>query len=647
MNRPSSGWWLLLASLLTLAPHSAIHLPIWLTVCCVMVLAWRGWLLHNGRAMPPAWLTLVLAVSVAIAIRLHFGHFFGKEPGMALLAALLCLKQLEVRTPRDIRAGVLLALFLQLGLFLYNQSLPVAALAVLGTLLAIIALLDLQPASGATPGDRIRLGGVLMLQALPFMLLLFLLFPRIPGPLWGLPSDAYSATSGLSDSMAPGSISQLGLSEAIAFRAAFDTALPPASERYWRGPVLTDFDGRSWRAAPFSTETEAPWQSTGPVFNYTITLEPHNQRWLLALEHPVSVDAPARFSSDQQLLASEPIRQRIRLTIASSPFAQTGLNEHPDTLMRALQLPAGSNPRTRTTGAAIGREAATAEAALEAALDHMRSLPLAYTLRPPLLGTHTADEFLYDSQSGFCEHFASAFTVLMRAAGVPTRVVTGYQGGEINPVDGTLVVRQSDAHAWTEVWLPAQGWQRVDPTALAAPARIELGLASALPQGDPLPLLARPALSWLREARHQWEALSNRWNQVVIGFDRDRQSRLLQSLGMNTSDWKSFAVWLGVSVTLLMTALLYWAMRESRQRDPLDRAWQNVCRRLAKCGCTRLPWEGPMDYAERAATALPHHAASIRSLARSYAALRYGATGANHDSLVREFSARARRHRFR
>lgn len=641
-----ASWWLTLTSLITLAPHAVQHLPPWISTCCLLALAWRSWLLLGGRRLPPAWLTLLVAAGIALAIRMHFGHFFGKEPGMALLAALLCLKQLEIKSARDIRAGVLLAFFLQLGLFFYSQSLPVAALTLTGTLLAVVTLIELHP-SPASPTAQIRLAGVLMLQALPFMLVLFLLFPRIPGPLWGLPADAYSATTGLSDSMSPGSISQLGLSEAIAFRAAFDGAPPEPSARYWRGPVLTDFDGRTWRPAPFQTHEEPDWTATGPHYRYTLTLEAHNQNWLLALEHPVQVDAPARFASDQQLLTREPVRQRLRLGIASTPQALIGLNETPGVLERALHLPAGRNPRTLARGEALRDTHSSPEAILAAAIDHMRSLPLAYTLRPPMLGQHTADEFLYDTQRGFCEHFASAFTVLMRAAGVPARVVTGYQGGEINPVDRSLVVRQSDAHAWAEVWLPGQGWVRVDPTAVAAPSRIESGLSAALPQGDPLPLLARPAFSMLRNMRHQWEALSNRWNQAVIGFDRDRQSNLLARIGLDTSDWKSLAAWLGMATALLMAGLLLWTLREAQRRDPLDQTWDRLCARLAKLGHERLPWEGPMDYAERVASCLPDHARSIRQLARHYAQLRYGPQHHNHTTLVREFAARARHHRFR
>ena len=637
----SASLWLLATAAITLGPHAFTHLPAWLSAACVLALLWRIWALRVGAPRSHAVLIMLLACVAGLAIRLHYGHFFGKDPGVALLALLLCLKQHEIVSSRDIRAAVLLAFFLQLGLFFYDQSLPVAALALSGALLATVTLLSLHTRH-IRPTANLRLGGLMLVQAIPFLLVLFVLFPRIPGPLWGLPADAHSGMTGLSDTMSPGSISQLGLSEAIALRAEFAGEPPPPSQRYWRGPVLTDFDGRTWRPAPSASGEQARLSASGPAYEYQLTLEPHNQRWLLALEHPVSADTAVRFADDQQLLASAPLRSRTRIGIVSYPEALTGFDENPAVLERALRLPVGSNPRAVQTGAEIGRESPTPEAALQSILGHIADLSLVYTLRPPLLGTHTVDEFLYTTQRGFCEHFASAFTVLARAAGLPARVVTGYQGGEINPVDQVMVVRQSDAHAWAEVWLPERGWQRVDPTALAAPSRIESGLAASLPAGDPLPLFARPAMNWLRDVRHRWEALSNAWNQTVIGFGANDQRRLLERLGFSSPDWKALASLLGALSLALMLGLLVWAMRQRVRRDPLDRTWQIFCEKLARKGCARLPWEGPMDYAERLATHYPKQAMRLRAIARRYARLRYGAASARHEIETRELRTRVR-----
>jgi hypothetical protein len=254
----------------------------------------------------------------------------------------------------------------------------------------------------------------------------------------------------------------------------------------------------------------------------------------------------------------------------------------------------------------------------------MRDQQLIYTLQPPLMKLHVADEFLFDHQRGFCEHFSAAFAILMRAAGVPTRVVTGYQGGERNPVDDTWVVRQSDAHAWTEVWLPGQGWQRIDPTAASAPARIDLNLAAAVPAGDPLPFLSGAGLDWLREARYRWWAVSNAWNQWVLGYNPQRQLEFLSRLGMAAPDWRKMTATLAVLCGIVLLALAGGLLYRRPRLDPAARLWRKLGRRLARRGLARQDWEGPCDYARRVAAARPEHGDEIIAISLLYAGLRYG-----------------------
>ncbi len=632
--------WLLITAGITLAPH-AIHLPLWLIVVCATILATRAWMVTHPGIQPRSRilkaLIVLLAIAVAVGIRHHFGHFFGKDPGVALLAVLLCLKQIEITSSRDIRAAVLLSFFLQLGLFFYDQSLPVAAMALTGTLCALVTLLTLETGT-LTPRTSLRTSGLMMLQAIPFLVVLFLLFPRIPGPLWGLPADAYSGMSGLSDTMEPGSISQLSLSDAIAFRADFAGEPPPPAQRYWRGPVLTDFDGRSWRAGRFLLQREPAYATSGPAYDYRLTLEPHNQRWLLALDYPGGRPENTVYSNDFQLLSTTPVRSRSRFDLRSYPESNVGLNENPFILAAATGLPDSGNPRARALAESLSRDSHDPEDTLRRVLDEIRAMALTYTLRPPLLGRDPVDEFLFDTRRGFCEHFASAFVFLMRAAEVPARVVTGYQGGEINPVDQTMVVRQSDAHAWAEVWLDGRGWVRVDPTALAAPSRIESGLASALPQGEALPFMMRPAMRWLRDVRHQWEALSNAWNQSVIGYNTERQRAFLEGLGFTSPDWRTLTGLMGAAAAVLMVLLFGWAVMQFRRGDPLDRCWDRFCARMGRHGIPRLPWEGPIDYAERIAAIRPSRADQVRHIAQTYATLRYGPDGPGHDLKTRQLS---------
>ena len=636
-HRPAR--WLLGAAAATLAPH-AVHLPPWLLATCALLLAWRALLPWERPTFGHRFAILLVALATAAGVQLHFGHLFGKDPGVALLAALLCLKILESSTTRDVRASVLLSFFLQLGLFFYDQTLGIAALALVGSLLAIVTLASLHD-EAAPGGAQLRTAAVLLGQGLPFMIALFVLFPRVHGPLWGLPADAYSGMTGLSDSMTPGSISQLGRSDAIAFRAEFRGTPPPPAQRYWRGPVLTAFDGRTWRPGSFTTGPQPSYRAAGPAYDYRLTLEPHNQNWLLALDYPVAALRGARYASDYRLLADAPVRSRSRFDLRAYPATAVGIDEDPAVLAAARRLPPDANPRSRALARKLAEGAAAPDAILARTLARLRASDLIYTLSPPLLGTHSVDEFLFDTQRGFCEHFASAFVFLMRAAGVPARVVTGYQGGEINPVDGSLVVRQSDAHAWAEVWLASRGWIRVDPTALAAPLRIEAGLAAALPEGELLPFMRRPELAWLRGVRDRWEAVSNTWNQWVLGYNPERQHELLARLGFPRTDWQTLIMLLSATGTGLMLLLFAWAVVQRQKLDRLDRAWSDFCRKLAKRGVPRQPWEGPVDYGLRAAGAFPGQAAVLLDIASGYARLRYGALV--ESGAVRELAQRIRR----
>lgn len=630
--RPDQAGWLIGSAAISLAPHT-LHLPPAITAICALLLTWRTFISLGKGTLPHRALLVGLAAAVVGLVLLEYRQFFGKDPGIALLAGLLSLKLLETNSRRDGRAVLLLCFFMQTGQFLYQQSMLVAALALLGTTTAIGSLLALE-GHPVAPQLRIATAARLVLQGIPLMLVLFVLFPRVQGPLWGLPADAYSRVSGLSDSMTPGDMARLSESSDIAFRAAFAGALPPPSERYWRGPVLSRFDGRSWRAGFSSTEARPGYAPQGIAYPYTLTLEAHNQRWLLALDFPG--EAPGlHYGTDFQLMSAEPVRNRLRLSLVSYPQTPVGLNAPPRTLREALALPAGSNPRTQALGTHIKETARDAEDVLEQVIADFRQRRLSYTLNPQPLGHDDADSFLFDTRQGFCEHFASAFVIAMRAAGVPARVVTGYQGGELNPVDGTLVIRQSDAHAWAEVWLAGKGWRRIDPTAASAPRRIDGGLAAALPGSDRLPLLARGDLAWLRTLRNQLDALDNRWNQWVLGYNPARQKALLAEFGVANADWQTITALMGGACTIVMALLTAWALRRRTAADALDRSWSLFCKRLASAGHPRAAWEGPQDYADRVSRVRPELADTVNRIATEYAHLRYGRAGIDPAALQR------------
>lgn len=631
--------WLLLAASATTLPLLP-RLPPWLAVIVSLMLAWRGTLLWRRASLPPRWLLILLTLGGAAGVVATYHNLFGREPGVALLVLFLALKLLEARRMRDAYAAIFLGYFLQVGLFFDTQS-PAAGATALGALVVVTTSLVLLNHDGQTCRAAMRRAALLLGQSAPFMIVLFVLFPRVQGPLWGMPMDAYGGMSGLSDSMSPGSISELSLSGAIAFRAKFEGSIPSQDRLYWRGPVLTRFDGRAWRAALARAGDTLAYSASGRAVDYSVTLEPHNKTWLFALELPGNVPLDAVATEDFQILAHVPVRNRKRYAMRSYPAASAGHGERPGILQAARQLPTGISPKARALGADWAREDPAPEAIAARALAMFRQQPFVYTLAPPLLVDDPVDGFLFDTRRGFCEHYAGAFVFLMRAAGVPARVVTGYQGGETNPVDGYLVVRQSDAHAWAEIWVENKGWLRVDPTAAVSPLRIERGLASAVPSADPIPALLRIEAAWLRDLRFRWEAAANAWDQWVLGYNAQRQREFLARLGMDAADWRSLSVALSISGSTIMLVLVGWALWQHKPIDPLQRQWQRLSCKLGRRGLPRESWEGPLDYAHRVATAKPHLAHEVALIAKLYAGLRYGPSAPPH--LFRELTRRIRR----
>ncbi len=465
---------------ISVASHTQ-WLPVWVSVALAALLSWRVAIAIRGASLPPRWVLVLLTLGTAVGVFLSYRTIMGRDPGVTLLVMLLFLKLLETRAPRDIFVVAFLVYFVALANFFYSQSIPIAGLMLLSVIVATTALVGFSAPQRPMVED-LKTAGRMLAQAGPVMLLLFFLFPRVQGPLWGLPQDAYSGVTGLSDTMSPGAISALSLSDAIAFRVRFETLTPPRNQLYWRGPVMTDFDGTTWRVGLPQLRREMRVDASGTPIDYEVTLEPHNRNWMFALEMPTRIPESARLTSDYLAISLTPIRSRIRYEMRSSPQFQARNGANPGDLAAALGLPSGVDPRARALSREWRESLADDAAIVRRAIEFYRGSRFEYTLQPPLLGRNSVDEFLFDTKQGFCEHFASSFVFLMRAAGVPARVVTGYQGGDTNPVDGYMVVRQADAHAWAEVWLESSGWTRGDPTAAAIPIRLELGITAAAPR---------------------------------------------------------------------------------------------------------------------------------------------------------------------
>ncbi|HEY7944179.1 MAG TPA: DUF3488 and transglutaminase-like domain-containing protein [Casimicrobiaceae bacterium] len=595
------------------------------------------------------WLLPVFALAAAIGIRVEYGYFLARDPCVAFLYVLVGIKFLEARGTRDGALLVCLALFLALTQFFYAQTILAAVFSLPALLATGVALALLRSRAGANDAWRphLRASARLILQGVPIAALLFVLFPRLAGPLWGSPLES-GARTGLSESMSPGSISDLSLSDEVAFRVEFSGAPPPPSQRYWRGPVFARFDGTTWRALHKLRAGQFVPPDARPI-DYTVTIEPHGKLWLFALEHPTgpphapSSEAPtgapeaaiAILTYDQQLLAKAPIAQAVRYAVRSA--ASGGFPALADDAFDNLRLPRG-NPRTIEFARDLRDRSASDRAYIAAVLDWFRNESFTYTLAPDILGRDPVDGFLFDTRRGFCEHFAGAFALLLRAAGIPSRVVTGYQGGEMNPTGEYMIVRQSDAHAWAEALLDGR-WQRVDPTAAVAPSRIERGIGAALPAGERVPYLARIEMTWLKGLRLRWDGVNYHWQRSFVGFNLERQRDFLRDIGMNGAPPWRIAVLLGIAALAWGGAVLGFSLLHRSRLDAEVALWRTACRRLARAGLARRPDEGPLAYADRAAARWPARAALIKAIADRYAALRYGPTSARRAALIAQLRA--------
>ncbi len=618
----------LLATLaLAIAPH-ALRLPLWLIVLVAAVIAWRYLAAQEKLPMPNKWMLLTLAAAATLGILLQYHTLFGRDAGVALFTLMVTLKLLELKSARDVWLVIFLGYFLVLTHFLYSQSLFLAAYLFFITWLFTINLIAFsQPRAQLPWRTQFKLSAQLLLQAVPVMLVLFVLFPRISGPLWGLPSDAFAGQTGLSDSMAPGTISHLAQSDAVAFRVEYAGKLPSPILRYFRVLVLDRFDGRTWsahRARPMNDTLQPRGEGT----RYTVTLEPHNKPWLPVMDFadPASLPLGSQLNADFSVTQKESVQQRKRYSATSySAFGGT-LTMEADDLPRALQLPPTGNPRARELARELRRASRDDLDFANKVLAKFHNEPFVYTLQPPRLGSDSVDEFLFDTRRGFCEHYAGSFAYLMRAGGVPARIVTGYQGGEFNQLGNYLIVRQADAHAWTEIWLDHRGWVRVDPTAAVSPSRIEQGIASALPAGEALPLFLREPSPWLKQLQFSWDTLNNRWNQWVLGYDQERQVSLFARLGFGIISWQDLGVYLLIGVGSIIGLLALFTLRGRAEfTGKVERAYAAFCTRLARVGIVRGVAEGPLDFATRAKTLRPDLAPRIEAITRLYVALRYGA----------------------
>jgi transglutaminase-like putative cysteine protease len=605
------------------APH-ALHLPVWCSVMTLALLLWRARLALRGEALPGRWWIAVL-MGVAATLTLWGERtLLGKEAGITMLVVLMALKTLELRARRDALVVFFLGFFLVLTNFLYSQTL-LTGVWLLASVWGLLTALTLAHMPVGRP-PLLRAGvtaGRAALWGMPIMLMLFLLFPRI-GPLWGLPQDAAGRT-GLSGTLRLGGVASLAEDDAIALRLRFFGPVPPPEQMYFRGPVLSTFDGREWtRLIPNFPAAQRPrleLERRGAGLRYEVTVEPNKLPLLPLLELTPDTpgDAPEAagwlftLRPDAQWQLDRPVLERLQVEARAWLDHRHGPRQSVPGLRDLLDLPPRANPRTLQWAAALRERLGRppARTLSEAVLDHIHTADFTYTLEPGPYGTtgnDAIDEFWLDRKLGFCEHFASAYVVVMRAMGVPARVVTGYQGTDAEPQDGYWLVRQRNAHAWAEFWEPGTGWVRVDPTEAVAPGRVRLSGRTLTPK----PNFVTGAINSLSPAfadqmRKRWEALNNRWNQWVLSYARGQQFGLMQALGFEDPDWQQLAVVLVLSLCALSLAGAAWAWWDRRQQDPWLRLQARVQHRLQAAGVAVLPHHPP-----RTRAALVRHALGER-----------------------------------
>lgn len=630
--------WVLGAGLVAVLPLSW-ELGPWPLVAFALGILWRRLMERYDWLRPGRLLLALLLLGVSLAVWWKFRTFLGRDPGLTLLVSLLGLKFLELRQARDCRISLMAFYILIAGSFLYEQTLVLGLYSALTVAVNTAALIRLAQPQGLSWRANLGLSATLLAQALPLTLVIYFFFPRLPGAIWALPGSQDMAQTGLSDSMRPGAMQRLIESSQVAFRATFSAPSPPARDLYWRALVLWDTDGRVWnrgRLRPFQDEALIP---SGPALEYEILLEASRHSWAPVLDMPADFLEGTQPRTGYTFEFVRPASDRRRYRAESYLDYRTPRLSG-DERAAALRLPKLPNPRTKALGEEWAQSLASPREIVQQALVRFRQENFIYSLNPPSLGEHPMDDFLFETRKGYCEHYAAAFVTLMRAAGVPARVVNGYQGGELNPAGNYYIVRQWDAHAWAEVWLEPKGWTRVDPTSAVAPERVEMGmdalrrlaargtLFGSLTTGE----LWRRIEAGLGEqlwnwTRLYWDLVNISWDRWVADYQQERQEWLLEQLNLKGLSRLGLIALALAGVAGLLTLYALWRRRERPRLDPAQVQYLRYCRKLARVGLTRAGHEGPQDFARRCLARRPDLAGPVSQISNLYQQVRYAGQG--------------------
>ena len=614
--------------LFSIAAHF-FNLPLWVSGLVVISLGWRC--LQNLGYVKGVknWLLVPMVIFGGMGVFAEFWTIVGRDAGLALLTVMTSFKILESRNHRDMLILIFLCYFLVATHFLFSQSIFTAAFMLLTLVVITATLITLnQRNEDVSVKERLTSSSRLVAMSIPLMLVLFVLIPRVPGPLWGIPNEQRGGVTGLSDNMSPGAISNLIRSNEVAFRVDFKDEVPPQQQLYWRGPVMAAFNGRTWSRSKRKAISQLNLFSTEDATEYTVTLEANGERWLLALDLPTQLAKSSYMTADYQLTSLKPVNDLRRYTMESRLNYQFGVNEDPDYLDITLEYPQDSNPLSIELGQKLADQYQSKEDIVNHVLTMFREQEYTYTLSPPLLRGDVVDQFLFESRRGFCEHFAGSFALLMRAAGIPSRIVTGYQGGEYNAVGNYLIVRQSDAHAWTEVWLEGRGWVRVDPTAAVSPSRIEQGIDDAL-QDEISSFRIQNKNPLFGNLLYSWDNLQHSWNDWVINYDTNKQQRFLKKLDVGIDNAGDMVI--ALVILLVSVSGSFWLIGWYRERPLKPAAYEiyfrRFLRKMSRIGFDKQKSEDCRDFLYRVNRSGIEQIEQVAKIVNLYILIKYGRGG--------------------
>lgn len=605
-------------------------LPWWLFLVAAGCFVWRG-LIFTGRASFPARILRVILVLISgTALFAQYRFSLSIDLFVTLLLLGFSLKLLELYQKQDAQLLLYLSLFVLMTVFLFAQTVGYAVLVFLAVIVVLSALIAIQSDEAVLQDAAwhpLRRGAWVFAAALPVMLFLFVVMPRLP-PLWSMPLQTKQAKTGMSDSMGFGDVADLAKSSDIAFRASFTNGVPSRESLYWYGLFLDQFDGLRWSESCkycLQPTTDVQEKNGKP---YQVVLEASGQPWIYFLWPSAINSSLMRVKPDGMVRYVKNVTER---RIYYADFLSTGAMQPLSAAGRAhyLALPTVGNEKATQLAAQWKKQSSNADEIVRHALDFYRA-SFHYTLQPPLLNNDRIDDFLFNTRKGFCEHFAGSFVFLMRAAGIPARVAVGYMGGEVDEGSGFVVVRQYDAHAWAEVWLEGSGWRRVDPTAAVAPERIDMSVADAYASQARFTSGADGFLlrqfSLLNRMRLELDRFDYVWSRWVLSYSEERQLAFLQKLGL-LSPWR-IAAWGAGIVALAFMALcifLYWRERGDVKEHPATRHYRSLCNAYARLGIAREISETPLHFAERVSAAGVRHAEQFLVLSKEYHAWLYQA----------------------